>query len=276
MALDVENTLRQRDAMGQTCQGQGAWLLQSQQFHSLLSSRKSETLIVDGNAEGFELERISPMSTLCAALLHSFDHMRSGPPIHLSFFCGLHANANDSLAGPTGMIRSLTAQLLRTYEFRFDFVDSHHYRDALETHDLRFLCAAFERLVYQLPAHTAVFCVVDGISLYERAELEEGLECVAATFSRLGQDPSLGCFFKALITSPNQSRFFKQFFPQEAQVTIPPRGNCDFADVSVEHAIASARSSGSSLNGSSCGRSNDGEMEDFSDAGYDTDDNGDG
>ncbi|KAF2801362.1 uncharacterized protein BDZ99DRAFT_577641 [Mytilinidion resinicola] len=276
VSLDIENTLRQREAMDQSCQGQGAWLLQSQQFQNIISSRQSEILLVDGNADGFELERISPMSTLCAALLRSFEHRRSGTPIHLSFFCGLHTSSNDPLSGPTGMMRSLTAQLLRMYEFRFDFVDSHRYRDALESHDLHYLCAAFEKLVYQLPAHTPVFCVIDGISLFERLDLESDLGRIAATFKQLGLDPSLGCFFKPLITSPNQSRFFKQFFPQETQVNIPPRGNCDVGDVSMDDAVANARSRSSSLNGSSCGTSDDGEEGYTSDGGYGSDDNEEG
>ncbi|KAF2489459.1 hypothetical protein BU16DRAFT_567633 [Lophium mytilinum] len=276
MSLDIENTFRQRDAMDEACQGQRAWLLQSRQFQNIISSRQSEILLVDGNADGFELERISPMSALCAALLRSFEHMRPGPPMYLSFFCGLHTSSNDPVSGPTGMMRSLTAQLLRMYEFRFDFVDSHRYRDALESHDLHYLCAAFERLVYQLPANTPIFCIIDSISLYERSELESDLGRIAATFKQLGLDPSLGCFFKALITSPNQSRFFKQFFPLETQVTIPPRGNCDVNDVNMDDAVAIARSRSSSFNGSSCGASDDGESGYTSDGGYESEDDEDG
>lgn len=242
LAQDIENVLRQRDGIEHSCPGQGAWLFQSRQFQQWAVSRKSGSLLVDGNADGFELERMSPMSTCCAALMRSFESMRpGGAPLSLSFFCGLHAACNDELFGPRGLMRSLIAQILTNYSFRLGFVDSHNYRAALENHDLDHLCAAFKRLIYQLPAHFVVFCVVDGISLFERDDLQGELNSVASSFRVLCEDPALGCFFKLLITSPAQSRFVKLFFPPETYLTIPPEC-CDGQDVRVEDVIANARS----------------------------------
>lgn len=272
-AQDIENMLRKGEAVEKSLHGEGAWLLHSRQFQEWISLKSSEALLVDGNVDDFGLERISPMSTLCAALIRSFQELRNKAPCRLSFFCGLHTASDDDLSGPRGLMRSLIAQLLQNYRFHFDFVDSHDYRVLLESHELGHLCETFSSLIYQLPAHTVVFCIVDGISLYERASLEDELEMVASMLRELSQDPHLGCFFKLLLTSPNQSRHVKKFFPRETNISLPP-GDCDVRDISPEDLVGSVGSG--SPYGSSSDALSDIEAEHLEDEDFDFEDDEDG
>lgn len=272
-AQDIENMLRKGEAVEKSLHGEGAWLLHSRQFQEWIASKSSEVLLVDGNVDDFELERITPMSTLCAALIRSFRELRNKAPCRLSFFCGLHTASDDDLSGPRGLMRSLIAQLLRNYRFHFDFVNSHDYRVLLENHELGHLCETFRNLIYQLPAHTVVFCIVDGISLYERASLEDELEIVASMLCELSLDSHLGCFFKLLLTSPSQSRHVKKFFPRETNISLPP-GDCDVRDISPEDLVGSVGSG--SPYGSSSDASSDVEAEHLEDEDFDFEDNEDG
>lgn len=260
-AQDVENMLVQREAIEEPIREQGTWLLHSRRFQEWVASKKSEALLVDGNAEGLESERISPMSTLCAAFIRSFKELRHSAPCQLSFFCGLHTASVDDLSGPRGLMRSLLTQLLWNYQFHFDFVNSHDHRVLLENHELSHLCEAFKNLIYQLPAHTIVFCIVDGISVYERANLEDELKIVASMLHDLSLDPHLGCFFKLLLTSPNQSRHFKKFFPPQMNIILPQPGDCDVGDIRPEDIVGSVGSG--SPYGLSSGTASDDDMEDL-------------
>jgi hypothetical protein len=203
---DLDYMLRQGKNFDVAAQGQARCLLQTEQFQGWFSSRNSDLLLVDGNADSFGSSRISPMSFLCATLVLTL--LNNRPAISLNFFCGQHVASDDELKGPNGLIRSLIAQLLLTGRtLSLDFIDSRIYREDLESHTQVALCHTFQQLVKQLPVDTLVFCVIDGVSLYERTDWRGDLSFVVDRLSDLVKDERLQPTFKLLMTSPYASKY---------------------------------------------------------------------
>ncbi|KAJ5692484.1 hypothetical protein N7462_001907 [Penicillium macrosclerotiorum] len=201
---DLEYVARQSLNFEAKAQMQAQNLTRAPEFQSWLISRKSDLLIVDGNTDG--PARISALSAVCATLIIAL--LKSdNRPIVLHFFCGQHTSTMDSLSGPTGLMRSLITQLLYSARsFNIDFINSRTYRESLERHSLQHLCDAFSKLVEQLTLDRNVFCVIDGISLYET---DLWLEELAFVFERLNDitiNEHLRPVFKVLFASPYASR----------------------------------------------------------------------
>ena len=67
------------------------------------------------------------------------------------------------------------------------------------------LCRLFHRLLGLIPRETFIFCIVDGISYYQRDCWREDYELVLGLFGQIVTDPRLGGLFKVLLTSPTIS-----------------------------------------------------------------------
>lgn len=61
-------------------------------------SRKSDALLINGNAEGYGMARCLPMSLLSALLVNSLLQQKSALVLHL--FCGAHSPISDGQNGP--------------------------------------------------------------------------------------------------------------------------------------------------------------------------------
>jgi len=66
-------------------------------------------------------------------------------------------------------------------------------------------CGLFHRLLGLIPRDTFVFCIVDGISYYERDVWRQDYELVRGLFGEIVMDTRLGGSFKVLLTSPTIS-----------------------------------------------------------------------
>ena len=87
------------------------YLMASSRFKQWLTSRHSEILLVNGNAE--TSNRCSSISFACALLASSLESFPS--TITRSFFCSLHTDSNDPETGARMMLASLLCQLLEKY-----------------------------------------------------------------------------------------------------------------------------------------------------------------
>lgn len=272
---DLDYMLRQGKNFDIVAQGQARWLLQIKQFQGWLLSKDSDLLLVDGNAD-FDSSgpgRISPMSFLCATLVLSLLNNRPRP-VSLHFFCGLHVASDDSLRGPNGLVRSLITQLLLTQrEFSLNFINSHAYRKDLESQTLVALCHTFQQLVKQLPLDTLVLCVIDGISLYERAEWQGDLAFVVDRLNEIVKDECLQPTFKLLMASPYTSRYTqRQVAP--CQHVVLQAGNANGLSIS-QRSLGMSVSQPQTLSGNPIRRPvpprvelNDGEDDESSDEEY--------
>ena len=208
--------LRRGRGSDQAVHDRGHLLMHNQRFQAWLASGQSKRLLVDGNA-GSASERVSAMTVVCALLAHSLPNETSST---ITYFCGLHTDLADTLGGPCGILRAILAHVIHTYDINLDFVDSEEY-DELQRFDLRRLCILLEVLMKKLPAGVVLFCMIDGISLYEKDEWLEGTCYALRMIGDLTRDPEVSAIFKLLVTSPLASRYVARHVQDEDHLVLP-------------------------------------------------------
>ena len=160
-------------------------------------ARFSDLLLVDGNMDAAATDSSTAMSLLCATLIASIRRVQPGSVV-LHFFCGLHTTSNDPAAGPR-VVRALLTQLatsLRTmYRLDLGFIRTEADIADLQNRRLDTLCATLNSILMQVPAGTTVFCVIDGISAFEknyhnfRADLEYVARSLKSMVANMGRSP---------------------------------------------------------------------------------------
>lgn len=213
---DMEEVLREAQRFPVFLQTQANQFMTSQKLQDWLLSPYSRALLAQAS-EGDE--KVSALSFVASLLVQSFRTSEDAIPLY--FYCGLHTDPyNDSLAGATGGLRSIIAQLLRTERLDFDlgFIDHKHIQ-ALEYGDLEALCDLFEGLTQQLPRSTVLLLVVDGISFYETRDRLGDTCCAMNRMLELVDKASF--VFKLLITSPGQSAHVSKGFHHEQVYWLP-------------------------------------------------------
>lgn len=216
---DIQITMRQGISLDPSCQGQAYSLMRNSKFEIWLKSSKAQALLVDGNSASVALSRTSPISLLCATLARSLVGVQSA--ICLQFFCGLHTSSNDSLSGPQGLIRSLTSQLLSYYNFDLGFINCRSFRDRIQSHEMHHLCELFRTLLRQIPIDNVVFCIIDSISLYERAEWRRDICFVVHKLRENTEIVELNAVFKLFIASSSRSRHVNSHIAPQDQLILP-------------------------------------------------------
>jgi hypothetical protein len=215
---DLTFMFRQAQSIDIQAQSQGRWLLRSARFQEWICSSRSGILLTDGNSEKYGMARCSPMTLTCAVLAQGLAKRDGTQVIH--FFCGTHNTSGDNLAGPTGLIRSLIIQILTRNELDLSFMDSGRWYEHLEKQDPLVLCNLFHRIVAQLPG-MALFCIIDGVSLFEKEQWRAQIELVVWKLREMVADPTLNVVLKLLMTSPGISRVVKGILRSEDRIWIP-------------------------------------------------------
>lgn len=203
---DLDTALRQANSFDTTSQGQAKWLLKTPEFQQWLSSRDTKVLLANGSMNE-HLALVSPMSSFCATLILSLQE--NGHAVVLSYFAGLHCSTEGrGVSGPNGLVRSLCAQLLLSralVEPELDFLTTTRL-EQLSHHDIRALCPLFEELVLQIHPSIPVYCIIDGIWLYEQQPWLQDLKYLAMMFDSLAKRQSAqSSRLKVLMTSPGTS-----------------------------------------------------------------------
>lgn len=213
-SLDAEqHILRSRHSLNKEAISETARIFHTPQMHNLLHSTNSGVLLVNGYSDRSQHGKISPLTNVCATLTQAL-RQSSTDNITLAFFCGQHTSSQDDLTGPQGLMRSLIAFLvLSLVEHRFltddDQVWFPNVQEDLEELCFRDLCEVFSRLVQYIPEHTNVYCIVEGISWYEREEWADEYRMMFECLEKLTTDSAVGAAFKVLLTCPT----FSQWLP---------------------------------------------------------------
>lgn len=216
---DLQHVVGQTELIIHEDRGRAQQMLGTRLFRNWMGSSGSARLLVHGNFRPPH-DAVSPLSVVCTLLTHTFRSSGSGF-ISLVFFCGRHL-VWDEHQGGLAMIRSLIAQLLRQFPFASIQPDPTITLQDLERDDVNVLCAIFSLLVRQLPSNTLVFCLIDGISLYETEEYLHGMAVVIMSLIQLVDQgiyvgrPS----FKLLITSPQPTLEVRQAFDSEPDALL--------------------------------------------------------
>ncbi|KAK7423573.1 hypothetical protein QQX98_001031 [Neonectria punicea] len=146
---------------------------------------------------------------------------RSSRIVSLVFFCGCHL-LRDECHGGAAMILSLVAQLLQQVPSHIVPLDPGMPLDAIGSGDIQHLCRLFVHLMRQLPPGMTVFCLIDGIDVYEREEYFQGMAEVVRFLLALVKEGNQapGGRFKLLLTSPNTTLIVRKEFDPEPETLL--------------------------------------------------------
>ncbi|KAK7941418.1 uncharacterized protein PG986_013805 [Apiospora aurea] len=210
---DIEYIIAQRELIIAGGQDRTEQIMKSPQLREWLVQAESKELLIHGNSEP---EPLSPISFFCALLMQNLrgvDQFKS-----LAFFCGLHSY--DDFGGARPMILSLLAQLLQQQQFDLGFVD-HELAYCMDDGDIGAFCYVFGQLVRQVKSTESVFCVIDGINVYEALEEEllQDTACVLRPLLDLTRER--GSVFKILVTSPSITEDTRQAIEDENYLALP-------------------------------------------------------
>ncbi|KAI0813195.1 hypothetical protein GGR55DRAFT_561743 [Xylaria sp. FL0064] len=212
---------------------QAAYLKAGPEFQRWLDVTTPDILLVDGHDKR---GRISAMSVFCAMLvqaLWTIQKQATTPQSHITvlfFACGAHTEAEDILTGPCGILRSFIGQLLMSWPDQVPDLTFINETDGLLHHiqenRIDALCFLFQELLRQLPTESVVYCIIDGISLYETSHLAwtDSLGYVVEVLRDLIiADPmqeGLGPKVKALLVSADKSTDIYKLIPREKHVDL--------------------------------------------------------
>jgi hypothetical protein len=157
---------------------------------------------------------------VCARLIDSLKSQAKEGFLILHFFCGQHLfSATDSNASPLGLANSLLAQLLSQYP---DFEISRQDLADISPNTLDSVQYLFEKLVGQLEARMMVFCIIDGISLYEdAARLAETRKVMHGLTELVARYDGIGPVFKLLLTSPTRIKNLPERVAKDEVLSVP-------------------------------------------------------
>ncbi|KAA8629581.1 hypothetical protein SMACR_08695 [Sordaria macrospora] len=178
-------------------------------------------------------EYLSPPSTIAgahplSAFSANFIATLSGhrDAVILYFFPSLHtSDYNDPQSEPrtllTSMITFLVLELRQRNLLRLSFVDKRQYVRDLQYGNIACLCHTFGALLRQLPRDTPVYCIIDGISSYDRSDRPSWQDDVARILSTLVDlvgDGELRPMLKVLVTCPFRWEVVERCVPEQNRV----------------------------------------------------------
>ncbi len=179
-------------------------IVNTQLFQDWIVSPSSAKLLVQWD---FHLPKIiagiSPLSVFCATLAQALRTRERF--VSVVWFCGRHVDPTDPGAriGARAMLLSLIDQLLRQHTFDLQLL--HHDVDLayLQAARLDELIKLLGWLVRQLPQAVTLFCIIDGVALFEREDFEaEALEVFSSLLRLAGDgDGAMPATVKVLFTS---------------------------------------------------------------------------
>ncbi|KAJ3466703.1 hypothetical protein MRS44_004267 [Fusarium solani] len=212
--IDLQHMASRAEEMFHQDQGRAQQVVTTQLFRNWLGNPNSSKLLVHGDFR--TAGDVSPFSTLCAVLAHTF--RESGRYISLVFFCGRHL-AWDEHQGGAVMMRSLIAQLLRQFPGQYFQPESQMFIQNMDLRSVESLCSLFTHLIGQIPPRTPVICIIDSVNLYETDDYLDDLASVILSLVSLVDDGSRGGRppLKLLLTSPRPTVEVRRIFDLDPQ-----------------------------------------------------------
>jgi len=205
---ETEHILRQSNSLRPKGLGKARWLLTTAQFKNWLSQPFSGILLVDGYCKDDGIGKISPLSVLCASLATTL--VQTSSNIVLRFFCSSHTRVEqDTISGPSGLIRSLITQLILypdTPDIDLDPMEQGLY-DAVSQCNVPALVSLFGSILCNMDKSITIICVIDGISDFETPlrGWDREILGVVDQLQNLVYNQRSGPTLKLLMTSANKA-----------------------------------------------------------------------
>jgi hypothetical protein len=122
--------------------------------------------------------------------------------------------------GPQGLMRSLVAFLVLSLVQNECISDSEPihfsaFQGDLEELSFQDTCQLFYHLMELVPKEISVYCVVDGISYYERPGWKPDYDLMMECFRSIIANKAIAAVFKLLLTSPTVSRWLPDLMPHQ-------------------------------------------------------------
>ncbi|KUI64416.1 hypothetical protein VM1G_11211 [Cytospora mali] len=171
-------------------------------FRDWLVSASSAKLLIQWNTNPPQtIAEVSPLSIFCMTMTKALQARER--LLAIQWFCGRRIDPAEAgpYVGGHAMLASLIDQLLR--QLAFETRPLQHVLDpaSLKAGSPNELQKLLDWLVRQLPQTITLFCIIDGVVLYERDEHWEEGSPVLAYLLRLTTDPSVQVAVKVLFTS---------------------------------------------------------------------------
>jgi hypothetical protein len=210
-ALDDERAIiRRGHSLDSNAVSHAATMFQMPKVKQLMHSSVSGVVLVNGCSDRSQTQVLR----------------REGRNVVLGFFCGQHSASNDDLGGPQGLMRSLVAFLVlgmvqNKYipESESIWFSNFQGRD-FEELSFRDICQLFYHLIELVPKGTPIYCVIDGISYYERPHWKEDYDLMMECFGSIITNKGISATFKLLLTSPTISRWLQALLAREEIVSL--------------------------------------------------------
>jgi hypothetical protein len=221
---DEQLIIRRGGALGDDAISHAASMFQTTPVQKLMHSAESAVVLVNGCSDRNQNTRISPVTHVCATLTHAL--RRYEPNVVLVFFCGQHSNSTDDLVGPQGLMRSLVASLVLSLiqkeciSFSAPIRFSGDFQGNFEQLSFEDICLLFCQLVELVPKKFTVYCVVDGISYYERDTWRGDYDLMMQSFGSVIANKVMAPVFKLLLTSPTKSRWLPDLLAPQQRVSL--------------------------------------------------------
>ncbi|KAH7126045.1 hypothetical protein EDB81DRAFT_810355 [Dactylonectria macrodidyma] len=192
---------------------QAEQIYKAELFQAWIRSTSSAKLLIHWDRQlPKTIANISPLSLFCTSipeLLRSHERF-----VTAVWLCGLHIDPSESAVGGRWMIASLIDQLLRQHDFDTHSLAADGFNlERIRLGHLKELIRLFEWLVWQLPKTITFVCLIDGVILYEREEMEAF--DVLACFMRLAADQNGRAAVKLLFTSTPGTDIVRGPFEEE-------------------------------------------------------------
>ena len=204
---DFDRALMQKSRFSTSIQGQVQSLLRHNRFLQWMNKHDPDMILVDANIRSSG-PGMSAISVFSATFIAGMVKVHPDEVV-AHFFCNLHTATSDPWHGPNGLVRSLIVQLLMKLErlkiLNLDFINDRRYLRELEQRNLASLCDILWSLLYQFPADTTVYCIIDSISYFDKTLTLKDLEIVLDWLQRIVNDSSLVPIFKVMMTNPMSS-----------------------------------------------------------------------
>ncbi|CVL02634.1 uncharacterized protein FMAN_00137 [Fusarium mangiferae] len=209
-------------------QGRAEHLVENAQFKQWVVRTSSTELLVHGHMKPSRTS-VTPLSLFSAAIVRNLRQVDRFCAV--AFFCGQHTGLDDPLIGGIGLIKSLTAQVLRQH--RFDNADLDKVAEEVNipflrrgVEDIGELCQLFSVLVRRLRSDTTLFCVIDSVNVYEDEDMLQGMyvEKVLFEILQLTGDQRVKTHVKILFTSATDTSTIWKAFKEKDVLSMHESG----------------------------------------------------
>lgn len=210
-------------------------ILKDNAFQRWLFGARSAGLLIDENATVGDKGLDPPFGVFSSMFMTSLRMLtRQGhqPRFASCFFCDLHANPLEPLSGPSGMMRSLIAQLVLSVSHdaeldRFDLSflnDEPDLLDSLATYEAGALCEVYIDMVRQLSGNATVVCLINEVDRFETEDNRWGAELcqVVKRLHELAHFHDEGPAFKLCLTTSRGTLSVHEAFGDDERISPEP------------------------------------------------------